>query len=73
MRVATGRVEGGKVVLEGEAWEEGTRVTVLAEGPEEIVERSPEEEADLLEAIAEADTGDFISGEQFLKELRGRR
>jgi hypothetical protein len=34
---------------------------------------SPEEEESLLEAIAEADAGDFIDGEQFLRELRSRR
>ena len=31
---------------------------------------SPEEEASLLEAIAEADAGDFVDGEEFLRELR---
>ena len=64
---------GGKIVLEGEPWEEGTMVTVLAPDDEETVELSPEEEEELLEAIAEADAGDFISGEQVLRELRGRR
>ncbi|HEV7509029.1 MAG TPA: hypothetical protein VGS07_29405 [Thermoanaerobaculia bacterium] len=73
MRVATGKVMGGKIVLEGDPWEEGTMVTVLASGDEEAVELSPEEEEELLEAIAEADAGDFISGEQVLRELRGRR
>jgi len=73
MRVATGKVMGGKIVLEGEPWEEGTMVTVLAPDDEETVELSPEEEEELLEAIAEADAGDFISGEQVLRELRGRR
>jgi len=73
MRVATGKIMGGKVVLEGEPWEEGTMVTVLGSGDEEAVELSPEEENELLEAIAEADAGDFISGEQVLRELRGRR
>ncbi len=34
---------------------------------------SPEEEASLLEAIAEADAGDFVDGEQFLRELREGR
>jgi hypothetical protein len=72
MRVATGKVMGGKIVLEGEPWEEGTMVTVLGSGDEETVELSPEEEKELLEAIAEADAGDFISGEQVLRELRGR-
>jgi hypothetical protein len=73
MRVATGKIMGGKVVLEGDPWEEGTMVTVLASGDEETVALSPEEEEELLEAIAEADAGDFISGEQVLRELRGRR
>jgi hypothetical protein len=36
-------------------------------------ELSPEEEADLLEAIAEADAGDLVDGEQFLKKLRSQR
>jgi predicted transcriptional regulator len=40
---------------------------------EETVELSPEEEAELVEAIAEADAGDFVSSEQVLEELRGRR
>jgi len=74
MRVATGKLMGGKIVLEGEPpWEEGTMVTVLGLGDEETVELSPEEEEELLEAIAEADAGDFVSGEQVLRELRGRR
>ena len=72
MRVATGKVMGGKIILEGEPWEEGTMVTVLGSDDEETVELSPEEEDELLEAIAEADAGDFISGEQVLRELRGR-
>jgi hypothetical protein len=34
---------------------------------------SPQEEESLLEAIAEADAGDFIDGEEFLRELRSQR
>ncbi len=30
MKIATGKVVGGKVVLEGASFEEGTSVTVLA-------------------------------------------
>ena len=73
MRVATGRVVEGKIVVEGEPFEEGITVTVLAGESAEAVQLSPEEEADLLEAIAEADAGDFVDGEQFLRELRGKR
>jgi predicted transcriptional regulator len=34
---------------------------------------SPKEEASLREAIAEADAGDFVDGEEFLRKLRARR
>lgn len=68
MRFATGRVVDGKVVIEGEPFQEGLTVAVLAPDGE-VVTLSPEERSDLLEAIAEADAGDFISSEQFLHEL----
>ncbi|HEX4961952.1 MAG TPA: hypothetical protein VF173_14015 [Thermoanaerobaculia bacterium] len=73
MKVATGKIVGGEVVLDGEPWEEGTRVTILAADPEETVELSPEEEAELLQALAEADAGDVVDGEEFLRELWRRR
>jgi len=73
MRITTGKVVDGEVVLDGEPLEEGTQVTILALEPEETVDLSPEEEAALLQALAEADAGDFIDGEQVLQELRGRR
>jgi hypothetical protein len=41
--------------------------------PDKGFKLSPEEEESLLEAIAEADAGDFIDGEQFLRELRSQR
>ncbi len=75
MRVATGRVVAGRVVLdpEGEPLEEGITVTVLAPSHDETVKLSPEEEASLLEAIAEADAGDFVDAEEVLRELRSQR
>lgn len=69
----TGKVVEGKVVFDnefGEPLEEGITVTVLA--PEEAFELGPEEQAELLEAIAEADAGDFIDGEELLRKLRDR-
>jgi DNA-binding winged helix-turn-helix (wHTH) protein len=71
MRFATGRVIDGKVVVEGEPFQEGLTVAVLAPDGETVT-LSSEERADLLEAIAEADAGDFVSSEQFLRELWGR-
>ena len=75
MRVSTGKVVAGRVVLdpEGEPLEEGLTVTILVPGPEGTVKLSPEEEASLLEAIAEADAGDFVDGEEVLRELRSLR
>jgi hypothetical protein len=72
MRMATGRVTAGKIVVEGEPFEEGSLVTVLALDGDEAVQLSPEEEADLRAALMEADAGDFISAEQVLRELRDR-
>ncbi len=45
----------------------------VEESEDDSFELGPEEEAALLEAIAEADAGDFISGDEFLEELRRQR
>jgi hypothetical protein len=70
MRVATGRVVGGKVVLEGEPLAEGSVVTVVAREDDETFEVSPEEERALLEAIAQADRGQVVSWEALREQLR---
>ena len=70
MKVATGRVVGGKVVLEGEPWAEGSVVTVVARDDEETFDVSPEEERALLEAIAQADRGQVVSWEDLREQLR---
>ena len=73
MRVATGRVIDGKVVIEGPPLEEGSRVTVLARDREETFQLSPDEESELLLSIAEADRGESLPGEDVLSSLpRGR-
>lgn len=73
MKIATGKVVGGKVVVEGSPLEEGTSVTVLARDEESGVALSPEEEAELLLSIAEADRGETISAEDVLEKLARRR
>jgi hypothetical protein len=70
MKVATGRVVEGKVVLEGEPWAEGSVVTVVARDDEETFDVSPEEERALLEAIAQADRGQVVSWEDLREQLR---
>ncbi len=70
MKVATGKVVGGKAVVEGAVLSEGAAVTVLVPENDETFIASPEEEAQLLAAISEADRGEFVSPEQVLEKLR---
>jgi hypothetical protein len=72
MKIATGKVVGGKVVVEGLALEEGSRVTVLAREADKAFELTPEEENELLLSIAEADRGDTLSPKEVLDGLRRR-
>lgn len=70
MKVATGIVLDGKVVVEGEALAEGSTVTVLLPEDDEAFQLSPEDEEELLESIAQIERGEFVSGEQLLERLR---
>jgi hypothetical protein len=71
MKVATGKVVGGKIVIEGEPWAEGSVVTVVAREDNETFEVSPDEERALLEAIGQADRGQVVSWEELREQLRG--
>jgi len=70
MKVATGTVIGGKVVVEGESLAEGTKVTVVSREDEEFFDLTPEEEAELLASIAEVERGEYITAEELLERLR---
>ncbi len=63
MRVATGRVVEGKVVVEDERLDEGSTVTVFLPESDNEIPQSPEEEAKLNQALKEADEGDFIEAD----------
>ncbi len=69
MKVVTGRVVGGKVVVEDGGLDEGATVTIIVRD-DETFELSPEEEAALLTAINEADRGEVIEAEEVLKSIR---
>ncbi len=69
MKVATGKVIGGKVVLEGEPLAEGSVVTVVAREDDETFEVSPEDERALLAAIDQAERGEVISWEELRERL----
>ena len=70
MQVTTGTVVGGKVVVEGVPLVEGSVVAVLSRVPEEPFTLSPEEESELLAAMAEIDSGEFIQADELLESLR---
>ena len=72
MKIATGKVVDGKVVLEGVALEEGASVTILARNDEGGLDLTPEQEAELLLSIAEADRGETVSADEVLARLARR-
>ena len=69
MKIITGHVVNGTIVVEGERLEEGTTVTVLAKEDDESFQLSAEDEAELLVAIEQANRGDVVSGDELLRQL----
>jgi hypothetical protein len=69
MQIVTGTVVGGKIVLEGASLPEGTVVTVLAKDSEAVVRLPPSLQAELEEALEEADREEGIAGEELLERL----
>lgn len=70
MRVATGTVISGKVILDESVIADGTDVYVLTRDTDDTPKLSPDELAELEAGLAEVDRGDMISGEEFFKHLR---
>lgn len=71
MRVASGKVVGGRVELDAEL-PEGATVTVLALEGDGTFEADAETERMLLEAIAQADQRQTTPLTELLSELRKR-
>ena len=69
MRMATGKVVKGRVVLEGEPLPEGASVTVIVGDGEETFDLTPDEEAELLESIAQANAGNTRPIDEALRDL----
>ena len=70
MKLATGKVVEGKVVLEGRSLREGAVVTVIAREDDETFDVPPELEAELRQSLAEAARGEFVSADEVLRRLR---
>lgn len=70
MRVTSGKVVSGKIVVEGEPLPDGAIVTVLAREADESFELDAAAEAELLLSLAEADRGELIPAEDVLRTFR---
>ena len=71
MQIASGKVIGGRVVVDAEL-PEGATVTLLALDGEETFEVDAELEAVLLESIAQGKRGETIPAADLLREMRSR-
>jgi hypothetical protein len=70
MRVSSGKVVSGHIVLEGEPFPDGAIVTVLARDVDESFELDAAAEAELLLSLAEADRGELIPAEDVFQTFR---
>jgi hypothetical protein len=70
MRVTSGKVVAGHIVVEGESLPDGSIVTVLAREVDESFELDAAAEAELLLSLAEADRGELIPAEDVLRTFR---
>lgn len=69
MKIATGTVKHGTIVVDGQPFSEGEKVTILSYGPNEPFRVSAEEKRLLLASIAEADRGELLDADDLLAEL----
>lgn len=70
MRITSGRVVSGQIVVEGEPLPDGSVVTVLARDSDEGFALDRAAEAELLLSLAEADRGELIPAEEVLAIFR---
>jgi uncharacterized GH25 family protein len=71
MRVTSGKVVSGQIIVEGEPLPDGS-VVVLARDIDESFELDATAEAELLLSLAEADRGELIPAEDVMRTFRDR-
>ncbi|HXH38630.1 MAG TPA: hypothetical protein VNN08_08375 [Thermoanaerobaculia bacterium] len=69
MKIITGTVLDGRIVVEGERFNEGEQVTVLRREENETFQVSAYEKRELLQSIAQAKRGEFVDADALLAEL----
>jgi len=72
MRITTGKVVGGKIVIDDAPLTEGQSVTVLAPEQGETFELDGKAEAALVAAMRELDSGQALVGDDLLATLPPR-
>lgn len=70
MRITSGKVVAGRIVVEGEPLPNGAVVTVLSREADESFTLDAAAEAELLLSLAEADRGELIPAEEVLATFR---
>jgi hypothetical protein len=70
MRITSGKVVSGQIIVEGAPLPEGAVVTVLARDADESFQLDAVAEAELLLSLAEADRGELIPAEDVLRMFR---
>jgi hypothetical protein len=70
MRIVTGRVVDGNVVVEGERLQEGVLVTVVAQDEGDSFHVHDQQKAFLLESLAEKRRGESVTAAEMFDELR---
>lgn len=70
MRVTSGTVIAGKVILTEQSLADGTDVLVVTRECEAEIHLLPAELTELEAGIAEADRGETIPGDEFFERLR---
>ena len=69
MKVATGTVVKGTIIVDDPEFKDGTDVFILTREREDQVHLTPEELAELEAGIADADRGEMIPGDEFFARL----
>jgi hypothetical protein len=69
VKIATGTVTRGAIVVEGQSFSEGEKVTILSYADKEPFRVSPEEKRLLLESIAQAERGELVDADDLFAEL----
>jgi hypothetical protein len=73
MKLISGRVVGGRIELPPGVLQEGEHVAILAMDDAEPVVLSDDDRRELADRVQAIARGEFVDGDQFIKELKTRR